>query len=391
MNCVHADNTKYRIDSTVCTLGLYGGRPSPGVCQACPSLEADPNYTPPVQILPQFAKTVQRLAPALVKRAAQNLSVCLGCNHHLSHTNQTVRCGKCGCSALPLWKTEDCPVGKWSEAKPKDPVPIKYLLRNGSNTNLNNLYTNATAFLICGGPSLSQLDLNLLSAPGILTMGINNSGAPFRPNMRVCVDEPSRFLESVWRDPTITKFSRWDRHNLMKSEWPNIIYFNHSRFEWWRFFSCEIVVWGNSTMIVAIRILFDLGIRRIFLLGADFSMEPGHNAYAHGEYANETSAKANNKSFGQMQKRLGLLRPLFESEDLHIYNCNFESRLTVFPFISYNLAVELATKTFGIDIDAEKLTGLYGAYLGQHTENRPTADDPGNTDKRRNVLEPAIH
>ena len=78
--------------------------------------------------------------------------------------------------------------------------------REGATLPLEGMYRGWPCFLIGGGPSLATLDLNQLNRPGVLTFGMNNSSKVFRPDLWTSVDDPSRFLYSVWLDPRIKKF-----------------------------------------------------------------------------------------------------------------------------------------------------------------------------------------
>jgi hypothetical protein len=50
------------------------------------------------------------------------------------------------------------------------------------------------------------VDQRDLKQPGIVTFGMNNGAHGFRPNLWCCLDAPIRFMQSIWADPTITKF-----------------------------------------------------------------------------------------------------------------------------------------------------------------------------------------
>jgi hypothetical protein len=82
-----------------------------------------------------------------------------------------------------------------------------FFTREGSAIDLVGQYKGRSAFLICNGPSFVKLNRNLLSEPGVMTFGINNGPKTFRPNFWTCVDDPVRFLKSIWLDPKITKFN----------------------------------------------------------------------------------------------------------------------------------------------------------------------------------------
>ena len=86
--------------------------------------------------------------------------------------------------------------------------PPSYLLQTASGCELNlyNQFQSATAFLICSGPSLKDIDLSCLQSRGILTCSVNNAGTLIRSNLWVSYDSPGKFSETIWRDPAIWKF-----------------------------------------------------------------------------------------------------------------------------------------------------------------------------------------
>ncbi len=72
--------------------------------------------------------------------------------------------------------------------------------------DLADLYRGQTLFLVLNGASLQDFDFDRLKQPGICSMGVNNGAHGFRPQFWTCVDDPTRFLDSIWRDPAILKF-----------------------------------------------------------------------------------------------------------------------------------------------------------------------------------------
>jgi len=238
---------------------------------------------------------------------------------------------------------------------------------------LVNFYAGGSAFLVCGGPSLTQLDLSLLKQRGVLVAAFNNVAATtVQPNLWVSSDPVGHFCDIIWRDPTILKFvplSRmnnnirvWEGDKLVEgpvvSSMPSLIWYDlRSGFIADRWLYEPECVWGNeganagdagytgarSTMLSAIKILFVLGIRTIYLLGADFKMEVGKDNYAFPQARSRESVSHNNRTYEVLVKRFELLLPYFEKENFEIFNCNFQSNLRVFPFISYEEALERAT------------------------------------------------
>lgn len=241
---------------------------------------------------------------------------------------------------------------------------------DGHGVLLGDMYRGRPAFLLCSGPSLITHDLRLLQQRGVLTCAVNNAAAVFRPHLWVSVDSPAHFCDAIWRDPAILKFVpvphlhhpvaiRDDHGQLQLSrevvrDMPAVFAFQRNdTFVAERWLYEETFNWGNqskradahgnrgsrSVMYVALRLLFFLGIRRLYLLGCDFRMERGKANYAFPQRRSDSSIRGNNRTYDVLKDRLTQLLPYFEKEDYRIFNCTPNSGLTVFPHISYEEAV----------------------------------------------------
>jgi hypothetical protein len=171
------------------------------------------------------------------------------------------------------------------------PSPF-FFTRECSTLNLVGQYKGASAFLILNGPSLvsGDYDLSLMKRPGIITYGVNNGPATFRPTFWSCVDDPQRFLKTIWLDPCITKFvphahaekpifdgETWDDmkkdgKKVLVGECPNCIYFHRNeKFQAERWLFEDKINWGNSgsygggrsVMLADLRIVLVIGLRKI--------------------------------------------------------------------------------------------------------------------------------
>jgi hypothetical protein len=249
-------------------------------------------------------------------------------------------------------------------------VPIK----------LEKLYDGQSCFLILSGPSLANHDLTKLKQPGIVTFGVNNSAKVFRPNMWTCVDDPEKFLISIWKDPSIMKFApigkynkklfdniKWEETDIPTSSCPNVIYYHRNEhFNAETFLTQTTVNWGNhkkyggrrSVFMAAIKILYLLGFTRVFLVGCDFKMELDKQNYAWPQDRTNSSVKGNNTTYGEMKSRFTTMRPMFEAANFFIYNCNVTSEFKVFPFIDFDAAVNLALADFPNTL-TESAEGMY--------------------------------
>ena len=246
---------------------------------------------------------------------------------------------------------------------------------------LADMYRSRSAFLICGGPSFANLNHSRLRQPGILTVALNNAVKTFRPNLWVSVDRPDHFIRSVWLDPTILKFApichtqkeifnsdTWEWMGIKVADCPSVFYYKrneHFRAE--QFLWEDTMNWGNhknydggrSVMLPAIRILFVLGVRRVFLLGADMKMDENYKYHFEQDRAGG-SIRGNNNTYKKLNQWFTELRPLFEKEGFYVYNCNAESGLKAFDFVDYDVAVNKVLEEWGhIELANERTDGLY--------------------------------
>jgi len=246
---------------------------------------------------------------------------------------------------------------------------------------LGDIYRGGAAFLIAGGPSFSALDHAKLRQPGVLTMGLNNSVKTFRPNLWVSVDSPDHFLRSIWLDPTIMKFvpichaskfvfnsDEWKFMEIRVGDCPNVVYYKRNEhFQAKQYLWEDCLNWGNhkdhgggrSVMLAALRILFILGIRRVYLLGADFKMDES-TKYHFEQDRNKGSISGNNATYQKLNAWFSELRPHFEAQDFLVFNCNLESNLKSFDYLPFEQAVDLVREEFTcVDTANERTRGLY--------------------------------
>jgi hypothetical protein len=95
-------------------------------------------------------------------------------------------------------------------------------------------------------------------------------------------------------------------------------------------------------MFAVLKLAYALGFRACYLLGCDFNMSPGQ-PYAFAQGKGEGECGSNNNSYRTMNVMLAELAPRFAEAGFTVMNCNPKSGLTVFPFCSYESAIEAAT------------------------------------------------
>jgi len=265
-----------------------------------------------------------------------------------------------------------------------------FFSREGASLSLVGVHRGASAFLLAGGPSAGTLDKEALKK--CWTMTLNNAHSSYRGQANIIVDDPSRFNLSMWLDPTIQKFvplahfekplwdnrrivsgeewqQRWEPANMRVGDCPNVIGFRRNeKFHAGRWLYEDTINWGNhknfgggrSVMLAALRVLFLLGFRRVYLLGVDFEMG-ADKAYHFAEQQTKECIRFNLETYTKLQNWFTELQPYFLQEKFIVKNCNLNSKLTAFPFIPYEDAIVEASAHLG-DHANERTTGMYRAY-----------------------------
>lgn len=284
-----------------------------------------------------------------------------------------------------------------------------YKSGSGQQIHINGLYKGAAAFLCCSGPSLLQHDLTRLQ--GLITLSVNNCPVTLRkhggfsPTFWTMTDDIRNFVKSIYEDPAIIKFvpdgkpshnlwdnNKWEKSPVKVRDCPGIIYYSRPTADQNEYFRADTFLddtrfnWGNhaqrcrcghfkakdgprecpdcgerdwwgsrSCMLVAIRILYELGFKNVFLLGCDFKMEEGKQNYAFEQDRSRGAVNNNNNTYRHLNWRFDQLQPLFQKIGFHVYNCYKESGLKSFPYISYERALEIANVVPGED----RTAGLY--------------------------------
>ncbi len=298
-------------------------------------------------------------------------------------------------------KHEGFPIGQTI-----NPAPMLFT-RDGHNLWMADMYKGSSAFLILGGPSFGDLinekekielypkkfisNKDCLKYPGILTMSVNNTPKTFRTNLWTCVDDPSHFIKSIWLDPVIQKFvpldhaekfifdnETWKTTEIKVGDCPNVVFYRRNeKFQAKQFLTESTFNWGDhsnlgggrTVMLVAIRMLYYLGIRKIYLLGCDFSMS-SESKYHFKQGRSKSSINGNNGTYAKLMKRFSDLKPILKEHNLEIYNCNHESRLRVFPFVNFREAWFDVIKHMPVNIKNERTDGLYDRMAKLKKDNK---------------------
>lgn len=235
---------------------------------------------------------------------------------------------------------------------------------------LRDLWAPDAAFLVCGGPSLNTLDTARLRDRGIVSMGVNNVAGHVPTTAFVCGDPPEKFHQGIWTDPKLMKFVPVRKLNqrvrakrldgsfaftsLRVKDCPNVWGFRRdSHWEPAAFLNRDHATWGRGkkqaeeeksphilfSFFLGLRLLHYLGCRRVYLLGVDFGMDAEHG-YAFDQARTAQAINGNNNSYRIAAGLCEELVSVFEQASFEVFNCNRRSRLTAWPYVPFDEAVE---------------------------------------------------
>jgi hypothetical protein len=310
---------------------------------------------------------------------------------------------------------------------------------DGKPVNIRGLY-NGPAFLCCSGPSILDLNLSEIARPGYFKLAVNNAPVALRkhggfsPQAWTMTDDVKNFCKSIYLDPTIVKFLpdgkpkhklwnnvAWKEDKKRVRECPGVIYYRRPPgleefFDPATFFTDDRFCWGNhknrcacgfikedgdskkcpkcgstnrwgsrSCMLVAVRLLVELGFDTLFLLGCDFRMEGGRANYAFEQDRSSGAIRNNNNTYRMLNERFDALRPVMEARGVKVWNCYKDSGLKSFDYMSYSDAVQMCS----VVPENDPTEGLYDrkarekaarkASKGQRRGMAPPAPDAPRT------------
>lgn len=257
---------------------------------------------------------------------------------------------------------------KKAKPTPKPPESKHVFLRDGSGKSAMNLEDSRlgqSAFLLLGGPSLAQEPVDLLTESGATIAAVNSAANLCTPQLWFMVDPPkAEFPARHWKNPAVKKFTLKSRKgDLVKTaenksagirakQCPQAFFIDYScGFTAESFLTKPKPAWlakwqdgrknheKKSVMLIAIRMLYWLGFRRVYLLGADFHYRPKRTYAFEGIDKKAGACGTNNTTMGVLRNWFEVLRPEFERRGFHVYNCTTGSRLTAFDFVDLETAV----------------------------------------------------
>ena len=241
-----------------------------------------------------------------------------------------------------------------------------------ANPSLRGRFAGKAIFSMQTGPSLNSLDYLQLSNK--YTLAIKKLPLTHvKPTIWLCMEKSQDFPAEIWEDKLIIKLVTQEVYDkgYMKpsgdfihskpvfrmepvSNTKNTYWFKLAQnYVSSKYFSDNAVQWGmaserkdehgilgrRSIMLAHFRLMHYLGFKRIYLLGVDFDMQQ-EEPYCYQREKSPIAIYQNNLLYEALTTRLETLYPIMLQHGLEVFNCNLNSKLKVFPYMSYEEALD---------------------------------------------------
>jgi len=335
-----------------------------GPARSAPKVSATPRKSPPVDA-GMDEETAFKKFPCIYRTKTDLTHKCTSCGGggrlhtlcdcQLLHRQCTVLAAADAKDPTDGKRVENCLTCEHRE-EPVVPVTNYLTTIHGKPVDLGGVFQGGACVLVCGGPSLNETDLTPIHQRGITVAAINNVGVTHvRPHLWFGMDAMRKFHPAALYDPAVMCFVNNDHLDgylrIQEGEnWrqldrvracPNVYAFQvkgDAVLEPERFMAGPFSYRmpndaGNprsATMAAALRILLDLGFKRIGIVGADFHMGADVQ-YAWDEPKDKRAQGTNNNLYRMLNDLFTKAWPGIQRQGREVWNCSVGGNLTAFP------------------------------------------------------------
>lgn len=208
-----------------------------------------------------------------------------------------------------------------------------------------NCYAGMYGIIVGSGPSLNTIDISKLKGPGKVVFGVNNSYPKVIPDIWVGMDDPKCYSREIYFEPfpKILRGGYQDRtleNNILVCNLTNIKYlstdteFTKDINEIFKRRTPESSApWYKSALFAAISIAIWTGVRQLFFVGVDLSMN-GKHYYTEKLTLSKPLEDRASKQFGELYKMLEDTFSLGRQQGILLKSMSKDSRINDFmPYV----------------------------------------------------------
>jgi hypothetical protein len=195
------------------------------------------------------------------------------------------------------------------------------------------------AYLCCPGPSLANVDGELLRQAGIMTFALNTAYPKIRPDVWIGMDRPHCYDPRVWWEPFLKIARLLDENGVDTtiSGGQHVRYFGNVFFadledaeaaEIFQRRAHDVrFVWVKNSFFFALHFMIWMGARRIRLVGCDFG---GGRDYHDDRQLRPEQRESNRRLYAQQIEMLRRLMPSFQANGIELVSCTRDSPINEF-------------------------------------------------------------
>ena len=231
---------------------------------------------------------------------------------------------------------------------------------------------------LCGsGPSLKDVSNEDIRVPGALIVGITHSYPHIRPDIHICMDDPSCMENILWSEPfmkilrggfqerTFHGIPMRHMHNLYyadcrkwdKSEEENI-FINKPDTQKDR----TVFYWNQNSIGITLHMLLYMGAKRIHLLGSDLDNSK-EQYYDSSLNKPDDEIERGQGAYNEIFRHYKFFAETAPKYGVEIISCSPDSKINeIMPYIDLNLAVENTKRRKNLPV-IKPLTGKQAEAL----------------------------
>lgn len=223
----------------------------------------------------------------------------------------------------------------------------------------------ADAYLICPGPSLTDVSPNTFNVPGVITCCINKAHKHITPDIWIGMDRPECFDAQIWWAPYIKiargGFQDCEVLGRPLRTFPNIYFADVEKAKPIDMLTRRAhdvkYVWSKNTFFVALHILIWMGAKTIYLVGNDLG---GSKDYFDDTDLGDSLRAKNRKLYRWIGEQITCIARAAERNDIKIISAT--------PYSPVNKSIDFIPLERAIEKSKKKLPNfeLWGSGIHAH-------------------------
>lgn len=205
------------------------------------------------------------------------------------------------------------------------------------NSEFYRNHTMGKAIIVCGGPSLADIDITKLSGPGKTVIGMNTTYPHVRPDIWFGMDNPRCYDRNLMLEsfPKIYRGGYWTNiiQGVTLRDVPNSHFmsiYKQLEEDYWKCFNedNEAFHWDTNSFMAVVAFTLSMGFKDIYLVGCDLTNKKSD--YFDDRKLIEDEKDSNTRLHTQLFNWLRRIQPKINSKGVTLHSMTPRSRINKF-------------------------------------------------------------